>query len=37
MIRRYTVACYYFPNYHVDSRNVLAHAGADAGRNQGRR
>lgn len=25
MARPYTVACYYFPNYHVDARNVLAH------------
>lgn len=25
MARDTTVACYYFPNYHVDSRNILTH------------
>lgn len=25
MPRPYTVACYYFPNYHVDARNEAAH------------
>lgn len=25
MHKEYTVACYYFPNYHVDVRNEAAH------------
>ena len=28
MPREYTVACYYFPNYHVDPRNEAAHGPA---------